>query len=224
MKIMNTSGRIITIGLTAAWDMHCKVEGLDWSNHKTVQSYTKVPAGKALNINKALAYLGRSSIAAGIWSENDHALMKNCLKPLAKYIDIKITPAPGNTRTNITIEDTAHNRHMHLRFPDELCSNANLDNLAGFLKKLVKPNDICVLAGSLPRDEFIDATLNVIRVCSNNNAKIFLDTNGRHFPAIVNTGQISLISPNIEELGELLGTKVNNTPEEITQAAGAAIR
>lgn len=216
---MDNIGRFVTIGLTPAWDMHCKIDGIEWGDHKTVTSYTKVPAGKSLNINKAMAYLRHKSIAAGLWGEDDIHRASRQLQPYEKFIDIKWTAVPGSVRTNITLEDTNNSRHLHLRFPDEICSEPHLKKLIAQLDGLVREKDICILAGSLPSSGLWNGVMEMITVCSAKKAKIVLDTSGAGFRQIVDTGGVWLISPNIDELAELAGGSVDDSTDEIIDAS-----
>ena len=50
--------QIITVGICPCWDITCYVDGVEWGDHKKITSQTFVPAGKALNISRALAWMG----------------------------------------------------------------------------------------------------------------------------------------------------------------------
>ena len=63
--------KIITVGLAPAWDIQCRGQGLDWGCHAQIDEQDVRPAGKALNVSRALAWLGRSSVAAGLWGRED---------------------------------------------------------------------------------------------------------------------------------------------------------
>ena len=79
---MRTGGKIITVGLCPAWDIVCKGRGLDWGQHQMVNSTRCQPAGKALNISRALAWMGMETIAAGLWGQQDMEQMLKNMRPL----------------------------------------------------------------------------------------------------------------------------------------------
>ncbi len=58
---MAGKGRIITIGLSPAWDIRCRGAGLDWGRHVEIDEQVVRPAGKALNVSDALAWMGRQA-------------------------------------------------------------------------------------------------------------------------------------------------------------------
>ena len=65
---MKKNPSIITVGLSPAWDITCRGKNLNWGGHENIDEQTITPAGKALNVSKALAWMGRESIAAGLWA------------------------------------------------------------------------------------------------------------------------------------------------------------
>src|SRR3989339_1974603 len=125
--------KIITVGFSPAWDVVCKGDGLDWGGHKVLAEKTSVPAGKALNVNKALARMGTPSIAAGFWGANDYRQMREYIKKGFKKIQFSMSVTKGTTRENITIIDTAQAREMHLRDASAL---ANKKKIIPLKKKL----------------------------------------------------------------------------------------
>ncbi len=55
--------KIITIGLCPSWDTVCRLDGINWGEHKQVTSTKSYPAGKAMNISRALAWMGKKNTA-----------------------------------------------------------------------------------------------------------------------------------------------------------------
>jgi fructose-1-phosphate kinase PfkB-like protein len=59
---MNRNFSIITVGLSPAWDILCYGEGLEWGLHREIKTTKFQPAGKALNISQALAWMGKKAL------------------------------------------------------------------------------------------------------------------------------------------------------------------
>ena len=216
---MSRIGKIITVGLCPCWDTTYHVDGIDWDSHKTVSSSNSHPAGKSLNVSRALAWLNQTSTAAGLWGRDDYEQMLKETQPLRKFLKVKMTPAPGQTRRNITIIDTVNKREMHLRSKSELAAGTTLRKLKTDLSHIVKRNNICVFAGSLPPKELQNEIAAIIESCHGNGAKIVIDSSGRQLSKIVNQGRIWLIKPNVAELSELVDREVKNTLTSIVTAA-----
>ena len=212
------NGRIITIGLSPAWDISCRGRDLDWGRHAEIDEQVGRPAGKALNVSYALAWMGGTSSAAGLWGREDHDQMRRAVERQGGQIDVQMTAAEGRTRQNITVVDTSRHREMHLRQKSELASESSLRQLNADLKKLVREGDVCVFAGAMAAGELLEPTVDLVRTCHRAGARIVTDTYGPALRSIVEAGLPWLISPNVEELRGLLGAAVEDTPQKLAEA------
>jgi fructose-1-phosphate kinase PfkB-like protein len=205
--------KIISIGVAPAWDKTIELAGIDWNEHKTVSSQTITPAGKALNINKALAWMQEQSIAAGLWGTDDFVMMKESLKNL-KEIKVNFTKVPGRTRENITVVDTVNKRQLHLRNKSNLANANSIKMLKDDLQKIITKNSLAVFAGAMP-----DEAITIIELAKKKAGAVVVDSSGPTFKKIVSKGGLFLIKPNVEELGELLDRKIKNEEKEIISAS-----
>jgi 1-phosphofructokinase family hexose kinase len=211
-------GKIITIGINPAWDINCMLDGIDWGDHKVIDEQISEPAGKALNVSKALAYQGYMSVAAGLWGEHDYDDMVSLLRPLSGYLDLRFTVVNGRTRRNVCISDTRNHRQMHLRLTGTLASKASIKKMVEHIQKVVDKNDVCVFSGSIPEGNFNEEIISLIWECRRKDSIIILDSSGDMFGRLVDTGQVSIISPNIEELEELVGGRVKQQAYAVARA------
>jgi 1-phosphofructokinase family hexose kinase len=215
---MDRYSSIITVGLCPSWDTVCRFDGIEWGEHKTVSSADSRPAGKALNISRALAWMGEKNIAAGLWGRDDFPQMIKAMRLLKGLVKVKMTPADGGTRRNVTVVDTLNNREMHLRNRSELASKKALRQLEADLGAIVKKGSICVFAGMMPKDEFLVDVVRIIKSCRQRGAEIVLDTYGNALKRILDTNAVRMIKPNVEELRELLGEQVTDSAAALARA------
>ncbi len=215
---MRVSGKIVTIGLCPSWDTICLFDGIEWGEHKTVSSASSRPAGKALNISRALAWMGQENIAAGLWGRDDYQQMLKAMRSLGGLVKVKMTAVDGGTRRNITVVDTANDREMHLRNRSELASKKSLRKLEADLRAMVHKGSVCVFAGMMPEDEFTTDVVRIIKSCREHGARIVVDTYGNALKRILETGAAWLIKPNVDELRELLGEQVTDSPAGLVRA------
>ncbi len=215
---MRVNSKIITVGLCPSWDTICRFNGIDWGEHKTVSSASSRPAGKALNISQALAWMGEENIAAGLWGRDDFEQMLRAMRPLRGLVKVKMTAVEGSTRRNITVVDTVNDREMHLRNRSELASRKALRKLEADLRAIVHKGSVCVFAGVMPEDEFVGDVVRIIKSCRERGAKIVVDTYGDALKRILETGTVWMIKPNVEELRELLGEQVTDSPAGLVKA------
>jgi 1-phosphofructokinase family hexose kinase len=209
---------IITIGLSPAWDITCRGRNIDWGLHQQIDEQTIKPAGKALNVSKALAWMGQRNIAAGFWGSDDYEQMQTAVRRLWPLIRIKLTAVKASTRQNITIVDSAKNKEMHLRNKNRLALAKTLRKLQSDLKAIVNKNSICVFAGTMPDSELLTDVVRLVEFCKSRGADVVLDTSGCPLKEILDIGSIRMIKPNVDELRELLGEQVKDGPVSLAKA------
>ena len=212
------SGSIITVGLSPCWDITCSVEGADWGDHAELDSQVCVPAGKALNVSKALDWFGAPSTATGLWGKSDHRQMLESMESFAKFVSVRFTVVGGRTRQNITIVDTAGNKEMHLRAKSELTTQSAILRLKREVGRIVGRGDVCVFAGGMPGGELLEESVSVVDACRCRGGRIVVDSSGVFLRRIVEKGDIWMIKPNLAELSELLGRSISDEPRIIVQA------
>lgn len=215
---MKVGKEIITVGLSPAWDIMCCGQNLDWGLHKTIDEQSIQPAGKALNVSKALAWMGEKNVSAGLWGRSDYQRMLTAVRSLWPLIEVKRTAVAGDTRQNVTVVDTAKDRDMHLRSKSELVSRSALRRLKMDLRALLCKDNLCVFAGAMSEDEFLVQIAELVKDCSSLGARIVLDTSGPALERVVETGRVWLVKPNVAELCELLHEKVSDNPASAARA------
>ena len=215
---MKKAGKIITVGLCPSWDVVCRFEGIEWGEHKLADSVTCRPAGKAMNISRALAWMGEKNTAAGLWGRDDYEQMKKAMRGLRGQVTVKMTAVEEATRRNVTVVDTANYREMHLRFRCPLASRKSIRRLRADLKKIITQDSACVFAGLMPDSEFLDGVVRIVHDCRARGAKIVVDTYGAALRRIVDAGLAWMIKPNVDELRELLGEDVPDRPASLAKA------
>jgi 1-phosphofructokinase family hexose kinase len=210
--------KMITVGVSHCWDTMCRGENLIWDSHEQRVEQSIQPAGKAINISRTLAWIGRSSTITGLWGADDHRQMLRSLSPLKRFVKLKCTVVPGRTRQNITIVDTAKCREIHMRFPSELISTGTLKLLQRDLTKIVTRNSYCIWAGSMGPDQYQPEILRMLGICLDLKARLVIDTSGSILEQIVSNGNIWVMKPNVSELRSLLGENIADRPISLAKA------
>lgn len=208
---------VITVGISPSWDIACYSTEFQWGQHQSIERQTVTPAGKALNVSRALAGLGWRSIAAGLWGQDDLPTALASLRAWPK-VEARFTAVPGQIRRNITLIDTGRQREMHLRSPNPLATPQNLRRLSRDLMTMVNARTICVFSGAVP-DEVVEDFVEMVMACRAKGGRIVVDSYGPGLSAIVGAGGLWAIKPNAEELAGLLGRSIIDRSEEIVRAA-----
>ncbi len=220
---MRIIGDIKTIGLSPCWDTVCRLRGIDWGDHKLVDSTTVRPAGKAMNISWALAWIGRRHTAAGLWGGEDIHQAERALRPLRQWVRPALTEAAGATRRNVTVVDTLNRREMHLRNLSTLATAKSLRRLGMHLRTMVRRADACVFAGMMPDESLAADVDRVIQTCRAKGAAVAVDTSGPALQRIVDGGGLWLIKPNVAELCELVGQDLTDRTGPLAKAAAGLL-
>jgi len=177
------------------------------------------PAGKALNVSTALAWMGCASIAAGLWGRDDYEQMQRAVASMSPLVHLEMTLVEGRTRRNITVVDTDQGREMHLRCPSTLAGPDSISRLGQDLVRVVGCGDICVLAGAMPAGDLLEPVLELARCCHRQGARVVVDSYGPALESLVAAELPWLIAPNVEELGGLLGCHLPDTSANLATAA-----
>jgi 1-phosphofructokinase family hexose kinase len=199
------SGKVITVSVGACWDLTYKCGGVGWGEHAKVDVFTKVPAGKAMNVSRALDWMGIGSVAMGLWGSEDFDSAVRWLGREAGLVEPSFTVAEGRTRENVTVIDTAAGREMHLRAANELCDADSMSRLRADLAGRVGRGDVCVFSGSMPGGEVLDEILLMVGDCAAAGARVAIDTSGEALAKLIDAEKVWLVKPNEAELVELLG-------------------
>ena len=212
---------IITVGLSPAWDVVCSTEGLEWGQHRTVETVSQEPAGKSMNVSRALNWMGIESVAGGVWGKEDIAAAMAAIRKL-KNIKAAFTAVDGRTRRNINLIDPVSGKELHLRFANELANAKTIATVKKDVVKFVSRGDIVVFSGSLP-GEYIKETLGLVEACRKVGGRIVVDSSGAGLKGMVKAGGLLLIKPNVEELSELVGKNIANTEAAIIKAVAGLL-
>jgi fructose-1-phosphate kinase PfkB-like protein len=158
------------------------------------------------------------SVATGLWGREDYEEMQRAVGRSGGLIEVQMTAAEGRTRRNITVVDTLKRREMHLRRRSDLASQRSLHRLNIDLGRLVREGDTCVFAGAMPGGDLLEQAVDVVWTC-HYRARVAVDIHGPALKSIVDAGLAWLIAPNVEELCDLLGASVEDTPARLAKAA-----
>ena len=218
-RLRMNAEKIITVGFNPVWDRTCYMDGAEWCDHTVMASQTLTPAGKAMNISRALAWMSVPSTAAGLWSAADYPDMIEALAGFQDYIRSAFTVVEGAARQNVTVVDMQKNREMHLRSPKTLVTQEALTQLGHDLQGQLNPRASVIFAGSIPEGNIQDECISIITRAGCQCAKLIVDTSGNALREIVDSGNVGVIKPNIEELSELLGESVEEDADAVILAS-----
>jgi 1-phosphofructokinase family hexose kinase len=210
---------ILTIGFNPAIDRVLECPDFHIGGHQQALQVARLAAGKAANVNRALAQLGTDSIATGFVGTDELEFFHEQLlsagpgRILCRFVEVG-----GKTRENITILDPKRRLETHLR--DKGFSVTAEE--AGFLQQKMahelKPGDVAVFAGSLCAGLDAEFFGKLLDQAGAMGAKVVVDSSGEPLRA-AGTHKIWLLKPNLEEFRQLVGVEVPNAAAALRDAA-----
>ena len=206
---------IYTVTLNPALDKTAQVDGFTLDRVNRISQLRSDPGGKGINVSKVIRQLGGTSVAYAVLAGNTGNTIASMLAD--QGIELRSFQVEGETRTNLKVVDPTGDTHTDINEPGPEVSDQMLENMLAQLVDVVKPGDITVLSGSLPRGASTRTYATWVSALKEAGAKVFLDADGDKLVAGISAGPY-LIKPNEIELGFMLGRKLD-TDDKVAEAA-----
>jgi len=214
---------IVAVGLNPAVDRTVEAPGFRPGGVTRARLVSVEAAGKATNVARTLAALGRRPRLLGFLGARDAAYFKRSLAGTG--VSASFTPVPGETRRNYTIMDSSRRgrgqrptRDTHITEEGFEVRAEDLDALRKRLGSILRGKALVAFCGSLPPGLGVDDLARLIDVCARRRARVVVDTSGEPLRQALRH-QPFLIKPNLEELSFLTGRRPR-TERGIVRAAG----
>ena len=203
---------IYTVTLNPALDKTVEIPGMALDTVNRITEMRTDPGGKGINVSKVIAKLGGESRAVGILGGESGKMLEKLLE--GEPFATRFRFVEGQTRTNLKIIDRERHTNTDINEPGLTVTDADLDALLHELSAELRPGDIVVLAGSLPKGAPQDTYRTWTAACKKAGARVFLDADGALLAEGLKAAPY-LIKPNDDELSRLAGKKLE-TLEELT--------
>ena len=209
---------IYTVTLNPAIDKTAVITNFTAGVVNRVETLREDAGGKGINVSKCLKALGAESVAVLLLAGDAGKHLAGLLEQ--EGLRLLCGQAEGQTRTNLKIVAPGLGQNTDINEPGPKASEETLQALLETLCKKIQPDDIVVLAGSLPVGAPADTYRRWTEALQNKGAKVFLDADG---PAMAEgiKGKPYLVKPNETELSRLLGRPMET--EEQILAGGKAL-
>jgi len=192
---------IITVTLNPAIDKTAQVETMVSNGLNRLDNVLVDVGGKGINVSKAIKELGGQSICTGFVAGSNGEWIESQLETMGLKCQFK--HVDGNTRMNLKVLD----KDMNLTELNEVGNVISEEDLEAFkqdLLAMVQPEDIVVLAGSVPRGVPRNIYRELITLLKEKGAVVILDADGDLFTEGIEAGPY-LIKPNKYEICKYFG-------------------
>jgi 1-phosphofructokinase family hexose kinase len=203
---------IITVTLNAAIDKTLAVPNFRLGRrHRSTEQRT-MAGGKGVNVARALKLLGQPVIATGLAGGLTGTRISEQLTEeaiLSDFVRIK-----DESRTSTAVIDPTSGEQTEINEPGPQATEAELALFRDKLLYLAKGADICVFAGSLPRD--VEPTLygELVSDLSALGVTTVVDSEGEPMELALRAAP-DLVSPNAGEAEGLVGHEFRDEQDHI---------
>lgn len=210
---------IITVTLNPALDKTVEIPDFSLDAVNRITAMRTDPGGKGLNVSKVIAKLGGTSTVVGVLGGTTGRRIADAMDALG--IACQFTFVEGETRTNLKVIDPARHTNTDLNEPGLTVDQETLDHMRDALVAAIRPGDIVVLSGSLPKGAPADTYGSWTAACRTAGARVFLDADGEPLAHGL-AAKPYLAKPNNHELSRLTGHALE-TADDLLAAARTLI-
>ncbi len=208
---------VVSVSLNPALDLTVALDQIELGEVNLALQGSLHAAGKGLNVARVLKDLGHDVIVTGFVGEDNASPFNQTCE--TESLQNKFFAIPGATRINVKLSEKSQ-RVTDVNLPGLTIPEADWDKFQQRLESLAANASAVVLAGSLPPGLHSDAYRVLINELKALGCPVILDSSGEAFKEAIQAGP-SLIKPNLEELEQWLGTKID-TLEQLKNAAAKA--
>jgi 1-phosphofructokinase len=214
---MNQESRVVTVTINPAIDQTVAIPNFAAGAVNRVQSSQLDAGGKGINVASFLSDFGQPATVTGfLGADNDEIFRRFFAR---KGIEDRCVRIAGQTRIGVKVIDEAQRQTTDINFPGQAPSPADIERLFDILRELAAVTEWFVLSGSIPAGVSTGIYREMVKTLA--ARRVILDTSGEGFRQAV-TAAPSLIKPNVDELREFAGERLE-TPAAILRQARTLI-
>jgi 1-phosphofructokinase family hexose kinase len=193
---------IVTVTLNPTVDRIMEVPGLCIGGHLRGWVKSRLPAGKAINVSRALAALSVENTAIGFVGQDTVGDFDATAHEVG-FVS-RFTPFSGPTRENITLIDPTTSVETHIRDVGAPVTPEDIRRLTEVLNEVARPGTVVVFTGSAAPGLSAEMFGRLLDACIDKRAPVVVDASGSLLQAAAER-PIWMIKPNLLELSELVG-------------------
>jgi 1-phosphofructokinase len=208
---------IVTVTANPAIDRTCRLAVLrPGSLHRTTAVRVE-PSGKGVNVGRVLHRLGlpaRMVVTAG---GAEGRMLADLLAQLPPAPHVDLVPVVGSTRVNITV--LGDGEPTKINEPSSALSPVEADRIVATVADTLAAGDVRWLAccGSLPAGTDPALITKLVEVARRTGVPVAVDASGAALAAAV-AACADLVTPNRDELAELVGWPLDTFPDSVAAA------
>ena len=206
---------ITTVTLNTSVDKLYLVEKLEDYTVMRVKKVSNTAGGKGLNVSKVAYLLGEQVTALGFAGGFNGSYVASLLK--AQGIRAEFTRIQAETRSCINIRELSTGKHTEFLEPGAPVTEEECEKFLESYREALPNSRVVTISGSVPGGVATDFYGKLVSLAKQAGIPVIVDTSGALLTETVKA-EPTMIKPNTDEIGQLLGRKVCSLQE----VAGAA--
>jgi len=211
---------ILTLTLNPALDISTRIARVMPVRKLRCDVAERDPGGGGINVARVLKRLEAEVTALFPVGGGSGDLVRRLVA--AEGVNSVTVPIAGETRENFTVNEIESQQQYRFVLAGPNLTEAELGNCLDKLAGEMAADGILVASGSLPEGVPANLYASVAKIAAASGASFVLDSAGTALAGALGPG-VSLIKPNLRELGDLVGENVSNESEQI-KACQALVR
>ncbi|MCP3028185.1 1-phosphofructokinase [Halobacillus sp. A5] len=203
---------IYTCTLNPSIDYIMHVEEFQLGELNRAHKAMYYPGGKGINVSRVMKRLGVSTTALGFIGEFTGQFITDFLDK--ETISHRFVNTKDYTRINVKLKG---DKESEINGPGPNVSEDQLSSLFQQIKSL-QPEDIFILAGSVPSSLPKDFYSQIADICASKNVPLVADTSGDALKQLIGK-PVYFLKPNDHELGELFNTEIETKEQAACYAS-----
>ena len=206
---------ITTVTLNTSVDKLYLVEKLEDYTVMRVKKVSNTAGGKGLNVSKVAYLLGEKVSALGFVGGYNGSYVSSLLE--AQGIRAGFTRIQAETRSCINIRELSTGKHTEFLEPGAPVTHAECDEFLSGYRETLPNSQVVTISGSVPAGVEVDFYGKLVSLAKQGGIPVIVDTSGALLAETVKA-KPTMIKPNTDEIGQLLGRRVQSRQEVIDAA------
>lgn len=206
--------KIVTLTLSAAYDIHCSGEKIESGKENFVSLLSKDAGGKGINISRALNEFGVDSFPIAVLGDENSKEFYELLEK--EGLKVEVISVPGRIRENITVH-TEDGKETRI----SLGASEVPQNLIELVEKItdgiLENGDILTFTGSIPGGVDIGVAVAYLKRQAEKGVRVIVDSRSLTLSDIVEIKPF-LIKPNEYEIIDYIGSEIFDIESAIRSA------
>lgn len=212
---MSGQKSIVTVTMNPAVDINVHVGQVTPDRKLRCSQPREEPGGGGINVSRAISRLGGQSRCLFTHGGANGKLVQTLIAhEKIEYHSLRVN---GLTRQSFTAAEEDSGRQYRFTMPGPRLTEKEYEAMLETIKSITPPPSFLVASGSLPPgvpDDFYGSLSHYART---HDIRFIVDTSGPSLRKAVDAG-VYLLKPNMRELQELVGYKIEDENQQIRSA------